>query len=122
MEKPVASNVRFVALAAVVSFLTIVFPAKALDSNDLSDILGFTMMAHTNVRGDFEGADYDKPVALDNGWIFEFTEYNYNYSYRPSVAVFAKRVSFKPPSGVERQLTIYKLVIDDTIYDARRIR
>jgi len=109
-------------LAAAVSLLTIAAPANALDSDDLSDLLGYTMVAHTNVRGDFEGADYGKPVALDNGWIFEFTEYNYNYSYRPSVAVFAKSVSFKPPSGVERQLTIYKLVIDDTIYGAKRIR
>ena len=92
-------------------------PAGALDADDLGDLLGYTMIAHTNVVGDFEGADFDKLVKFDNGWIFEFQSYSYSYSYRPAVAVFAKKVVHNG-----KDLILHKLIIDDEIYDARRVR
>ena len=55
----------------------------ALDADDFSELVGFTIVATTNVTGGFEGADFDKQVALDNGMIFTFSTYSYTYSYRP---------------------------------------
>src|SRR5439155_3151133 len=91
--------------------------AASCDASGLSQIVGYTALTSTNVAGDFEGADYDKPVKLDNGMIFEFTEHNYTYSYRPDVIVFARAATFQG-----RSVTMYKLLIEDELYDARRVR
>ncbi len=69
-------------------------------------------LAHTDscqVDGNFEGAEYDKPVRLTNGAIFTFTCYRYHYAYRPSVEVFSDG----------RQ---YRLLIDGEVYSAQRLR
>ena len=87
------------------------------DASDFSEIVGYTAIASTNVSGEFEGADFDKPVRLDNGMIFEFTEYNYSYSYRPDVIIFARSTVYQG-----RSMTLYKLFIDDELYDAMRVR
>jgi len=91
--------------------------AAGCDASDLSEIVGYTATASSNVTGEFEGADFDKPVKLDNGMIFEFTEYHYSYSYRPDVIVFAQSVTYEG-----RSMTLYKLFIDDELYDATRVR
>lgn len=105
------------------------FPsARALDVDDLAELVGYTMVAFSNVRGDFEGADFDKPVALDNRMVFEFTTYNYAYAYRPAVAVFARTLTpeeiqrFGGKNIPKKPITLYKLVIEDDVYDVRRIR
>src|SRR5467141_5475559 len=87
------------------------------DASELDEIVGYTAITSSNVSGEFEGADFDKPVKLDNGMIFEFTEYSYSYSYRPEVIVFAETVTYQG-----RDVTLYKLLIEDDLYDARRIR
>lgn len=114
-------------LAGALLFFVLTPSNFALDADDLHELLGYTMVAHSNVSGDFEGADFDKLVKFDNGMVFEFSEYSYNYSFRPAVAVFAmelkgdvKTPGLKPSSG--RRLVVYKLVIDDEIYDAIRVR
>ena len=87
------------------------------DASDLSEIVGYSAIVSTNVSGEFEGADFDKPVKLDNGMIFEFTEYNYTYSYRPDVIIFARSTTFQG-----RSMTLYKLLIEDELYDVTRVR
>ncbi len=87
------------------------------DASDFSELVGYTAIVSTNVVGEFEGADYDKPVKLDNGMIFEFTEYNYTYSYRPDVIVFARAATVQG-----RSVTLYKLMIEDELYDVIRVR
>lgn len=117
-----------ITILAALSFFFAQTPATALDAHDLEDLLGYTMVAHTNVKGDFEGADFDKLVALDNGMIFEFSTYSYTYAYRPAVAIFARTVSPDElrrrgiPNVSARPITLYKLVIDEEIYDVTRIR
>ncbi|OGF05538.1 MAG: hypothetical protein A2W00_01760 [Candidatus Eisenbacteria bacterium RBG_16_71_46] len=120
---------RTTVLAALCTLLLIAAPAAfALDADDLGDLLGYTIIAFTHVDGDFEGAEYGKVVQLENRMVFEFHEYNYSYSYRPSVAVFAQHVSSadmlsagikNPPSA---GTTLYKLIIDDEVYDVGRMR
>jgi hypothetical protein len=82
---------------------------------DACDLVGYTCIACSNVVGEFEGADYDKPVKLDNGMIFTFNEYNYSYSYRPEVAIFFKQVTYQG-----KTLNSYKLWIEDEVYDVTR--
>lgn len=103
-------------------------PLQALEADDFTDLEGFTIIEVTTVEGDFEGADFDKPVLLDNGMIFEFTEYNYTYSYRPTVVIFARIFSIeelrrlKLRSTPTKPITLYKLLIEDELYDASRVR
>ena len=85
--------------------------------DDLCELVGYTCIDCSNVVGDFEGADFEKLVKLDNGMIFEFNEYNYSYSYRPEVAIFAMERNYKGESHI-----MYKLVIEDEIYDCFRLR
>ena len=91
----------------------------AIEASTLSELVGYTVVATSNVVGDFEGADFDKPVKLDNGMIFEFHTYSYFYEYRPDVIVFAKTVQYQG-----RSVTLYKLMIadEDEVFDVTRIR
>jgi hypothetical protein len=108
-------------------FLLLVSNAFALDADDLEEVIGYTVIGHTYVSGEFEGADYGKLVKLDNGMIFEFREYSYSYSYRPSVAIFAKKITPEEMRKLgltnipDHPFIIYKLVIDDEMYDVSRI-
>ena len=87
------------------------------DASDLCDLVGYTVVACSNVVGEFNGAEIDSTVALDNGMRFRFTEYNYSYSYRPDAAVLAKSVTY---SGTV--MTLYKLQVEDETYDVIRVR
>ncbi len=106
----------------VLSQLLLLFSvtAFALDAGDFDEVNGYTVIAITNVDGDFEGADFDRPVLLTNGMIFRFDEYAYSYAYQPDVVVFARRYTMEdmkragiknPPQG---GFTSYKLLIDET--------
>jgi hypothetical protein len=112
-------------LCLVVSLLP-VLQGHALDVDDLSELLGFTLVALTEVPGEFEGADFDKTVKLGNGMVFEFASYSYTYAYQPSAAVFAKKVTREELAKLGRPATkdivLYKLVVEDEIYDVIRLR
>ena len=98
--------------------------ANAVDSSDLA---GFTKTASTYVDGEFEGADFDKVVQLDNGMIFQFQTYYYTYAYRPPVDVFRrtfsiadlKKLKVKNPTTA---VTLYRLLIGDYVYSVTRIK
>ena len=109
------------AKAFVITLLTalvLAAPAFArLTARDFRKLVGFTVIEITNVVGAFEGADFDKPVALDNGMVFTFNEYNYSYSYRPDVVVLAKKVTVGKDSAL-----LWKLIIEDELYDVTRVK
>jgi hypothetical protein len=101
---------------------------SCLDADSFTDLVGYTIVAASTVKGDFEGCDYDKLIGLDNGMIFECSEYNYSYAYRPTAIVFARTYStddFRKlgsktiPSG---PITLYKILVDDELYEVRRRR
>jgi hypothetical protein len=102
--------------------------ADSIDTDKLGDLVGYTVLAATNVKGSFEGADYDKLVALDNGLIFEFRTYHYHYAYHPAAIVFGKRTSAQELRTLglktvpEDGIVTYKLIIDDDIYDVNRVK
>jgi hypothetical protein len=102
--------------------------ADSIDVDKLADLVGYTVLAATNVKGSFEGADYDKLVGLDNGWIFEFKTYHYHYAYHPVAIVFAKRTTAQElralglKSVPEDGIITYKLIIEDEVYDVSRVK
>jgi hypothetical protein len=102
--------------------------ADSIDVDKLADLVGYTVLAATNVKGSFEGADYDKLVALDTGLIFEFRTYHYHYAYHPAAIVFGKRTSAQELRTLglktvpEDGIVTYKLIIDDEVYDVNRVK
>lgn len=70
-----------------------------------------TIIAETRVSGEFQGSE--KPVVLTNGMIFELSPYHYTYKYSPEAVVLVTKF---------RRVLLYKVIIDDEIYDATRLR
>lgn len=70
-----------------------------------------SLVAETHVKDSFEGSD--KPIVLDNGMIFEASNYHYHYAYRPEATVLVTRF---------RGVALYRIIIDDEIYDCHRLR
>jgi hypothetical protein len=56
-------------MVAKLTFLVLfcVPTAFAIDASDFDELLGYTITACTHAGGELEGADFDKPVKLDNG-------------------------------------------------------
>lgn len=121
-----ASMRSLVALIAI--GLTLSSTTSACEPDNLEELVGFTLIEITAVPGEFEGADFDKVVKLENGMRFEFTSYNYQYEYHPSVAIFAQHLTLerlkelKIQNPPQRGITIYKLLSEDEVYDVRRIK
>ena len=110
--------------AFVATGLLLCSNAAAFESFELT---GFSRIASTYVDGDFEGADYDKAVKLENGMAFEFNTYHYTYAYRPKVEVFKKTFSVAELKALKVKnptapITLYKLLIKDYVYSAFRLR
>lgn len=91
--------------------------AMALDASDFDEVVGYTVIAVTQVRGDFEGCDFDKKIRFDNGWTLTCSSYSYSYAYRPDAVIFAKTC---PHKGVNYWMI--KVLIDDEFYEMQPIR
>lgn len=110
--------------ALIATGLLLCSNAASLESFELT---GFSRIALTYVDGDFEGADFDKTVKLENGMTFEFSTYHYTYAYRPKVEVFKKTFSVAELKALKVKnpiapVTLYKLLIKDYVYSAFRLR
>jgi hypothetical protein len=92
-------------------------PARAIDASDFDDVVGYTVVAVTQVRDEFEGCEHDKKIRFDNGWTLTCSEYSYSYAYRPDAVIFAKVFPFK---GVNYWML--KALIDDEFYDMEPVR
>jgi hypothetical protein len=101
--------------------------ASAMDASELSEYVGYTVLASSHVEGDFQGADFDKQVRLENGWVFEFNMHQYSHAYRPEVIVLAKRYTAADFArlGVRTSMANivhYVLLIGGESYSVQRIR
>lgn len=93
----------------------------------VDELKGYKLISKSYVLGEFEGADFEKQVELDNGMVFEFNEYHYTYSYRPSAEVYAKTFSITEQKAIgiknpKQPVTLYKLLVKDHVYTVFRIR
>lgn len=103
-------------LAYIIFTLVWVAPAQALDAYELEELVGWTIVASTQVDGDFEGCDFDKRIKLTNGWVLTCRTYSYSYSFRPKVIVFAKSVTHQGKS-----FSMVKALINDRLYDMQAL-
>lgn len=88
--------------------------AYALDVSDFSGLGGWTIAAVTQVRGEFEGCDFDRTIKFDNGWTLTCATYSYSYAYRPDAVIFIKNSTFQ-----NRAYWMVKALIDDEFYEMR---
>jgi hypothetical protein len=113
-------------LLALVCILWFSSPARALDANDFAGLVGFTVVASSQVKGDYYGAEAGKPIMLDNGMSFNFSVRFSTYSYRPLAVVFAKLQGETEKARNEQNTVLsasaYKVLVQDRIYDASRAR
>jgi hypothetical protein len=59
-------------MICLTSVISLSQPAFADCADTLAQLIGYTIVASTHVTGDFQGAEYDKLVELDNNMIFRF--------------------------------------------------
>lgn len=98
-------------------FLVASASSMAIDASDFDDLLGYTIVAVTQVQDEFEGCDHDKRIRFDNGWTLTCAEYSYSYAYRPDAVIFAKSFPFKGAT-----YWMLKALIDDEFYDMEPVR
>ena len=107
---------RLIALLCLGTFSS---GAIALDAGDFADLVGFTVVASSRLKGDYYGAAPGNPIVLENGMRFSFSVPFSTYSYRPAAVVFARldaaRAGEAPSPGA------YKVLVQDKFYSARRI-
>lgn len=95
-------------LMAVLGCCFVSFSALASDLEDLAKD-GYAVIDETTVKGyDFEGCEYDKVIAFNNGLKFKCSEYSYHYSYNPEVYILK-----------HAQYDSYKVIIDDEEFEGR---
>jgi hypothetical protein len=78
----------------------------------LSKLEGYTVVAVTQVDGEFKGCDWDRPIKLQNGMVLKCRTYSYSYSYAPEAAVFSKLFQHQGKSFAQ-----IRLLVDGEVYD-----
>ena len=89
--------------------------ASALDASDFAPLVGYAVVATSKLRGDYYGVDPGRPIELENGMAFTLESRFSTYSYRPVAVVFARSRNGEKESA-------YKLLVQERIYDAKRVR
>lgn len=113
---------RFSTLIIVCGLCLLARPALADLSDELEDLIGYTIIAAKTIDGyidengeksnDFEGCDFDRKIFFDDGSFVTCSGYSYSYSYRPTAILLGKKYSFEG-----RNFMDLRMVVDDEIYD-----
>ncbi len=79
-------------------------PTVAYAECDLSEVVGWTLLAEKTVDGfieagkrddSYEGCDFDRIITFTDGTGLRCTGYHYTYAYRPDAYIFGDGHSFK---------------------------
>lgn len=89
--------------------------AQMINDWELSQLKGWTVIEASPVKGTFDGCDYDKPIALDSGWVLFCQSYGYSYAHRPTAVVFGRGITASSVSQV-------KALINGNLYDMQPIQ
>jgi hypothetical protein len=92
--------------------LFIATTAAADCSSELMKLEGYTIIAATQVDGQFEGCDFDKVIRFTDGKRLRCSSYSYTYAYMPDAIIFGKRSTFQGKS-----LLSIKVLIEDEVFD-----
>jgi hypothetical protein len=105
--------------------LTLQTARASIYSIVLGRLVGYTILAATTAKGQFNGNLHDHLVTLENGWVFRIKEYTFVYASDPDVVVLAK--NFTPDDlrkmGIATTVsfTVWKLIFDNEVLDAERV-
>ena len=95
-----------------------------IDASNLSSLVGYTAIAAGTAEGEVDGHEGEL-IKLDNGMIFELSEFSLLSDYSPDVVVFQRTFSVTELKqlGVkwEEPLVVYKLVIGEELVEVRRL-
>jgi len=108
--------------ATVLAFLCCANSVWAGAADALSNFVGYTIIATKTIdsfidkgkakKDGFEGCDHDRVIVFTDGTSVTCRTYSYTYSYRPTAVILGKQVTFQG-----RQVTLLKLIVEDSIYD-----
>ena len=99
-------------ITAGLATLFIATTAAADCSSELMNLEGYTIIAATQVDGEFEGCDFDKTIRFTDGKRLRCSSYSYTYAYMPDAIIFGKRSTFKGKSFLS-----IKVLIEDEVFD-----
>ncbi|MUK64020.1 hypothetical protein GNP81_19215 [Aliivibrio fischeri] len=95
-----------------------------VDESTLEQLVGWTLIETKTIEGfynddgkyedSFEGCDYDRVIQFVDSTQIECSSYGYQYAYRPTAFIFGKNTNYKGKS-----YTLYKMIVEDDVYDIR---
>lgn len=101
------------------------FTAQADLADDLGDLVGYTIVDSKTIDGwhdeknksedGFEGCEYGRVIVFTDNTTLTCAEYGYQYAYRPTAVILAKKISYGSSSFYS-----YKMIVEDEIYDMHR--
>jgi len=103
---------RIFRLYLIICCLFIANASWADTASDFRGMEGWTIIAVTQVEGDFEGCDFDKHIKFLNGMVLECSTFSYTYSFMPNAVIFTKSSKH---NGTE--FYQIKALIGDKLYD-----
>jgi len=89
----------------------LVEPTSKLSSSS-SSTSSISDVIHSNIEDEFEGWEGETIIKLDNGQIWQQTEYyyHYHYSYRPKVIIYNSGYGYKMKvDGVDKSVGVQRL-------------
>lgn len=114
-----SSILRLSTIATVFIFNLLLSPTS--NGQDVANLLqgmeGWTIIAITQVDGDFEGCDFNRPIRFINGMILECSTYSYTYAFMPDAVIFSKSEDISGHMYYQ-----IKVLIDDDLYDMEPIK
>ena len=78
----------------------------------LTRLVGYTIVAVTQVDGEFQGCDFDKIIRFLDGKAFRCSSYGYTYAYMPDAVIFAKQTTYQGKS-----FATIKVLIEGEVFD-----
>jgi hypothetical protein len=64
----------------------------------LKRLQGYTVVAVTQVDGEFQGCDFGKVIRFTDGKALRCNSYGYTYAYMPDAVIFAKTITVQGKS------------------------
>jgi hypothetical protein len=94
-------------------------------ASKLEHLVGYSIVASKTIRGwhdsdekeegAFKGCRHGRLIVFTDGTGLTCAQYGYQYAYRPTAIILAKRIE---TGG--RSLTDFKMIVEDEVYDMRR--
>jgi hypothetical protein len=111
-------------IVSILAVALVVQPAYADLADELEDLVGYTIIASKTIErwydddekdDSFNGCSYGRIIVFTDGTTLTCAEYGYQYAYRPTAVILAKKITYQGKSFYD-----FKMVVGDEVYDMRR--